>query len=177
MLILATTSDFQRLCNNISTKLAKINSHTSELETLVKKLGTPEDSEPLRERYLRLQNETKLLMKETNNILQQLQSISLASEADQKRRKTLAETLPKQYLAILNRFQETQRAGATKEKDSLERARAVRYRQQSIYESHTADISGPSNTQLQQQYVLPIEQEVDLQGLTERNEQLCQIEV
>ncbi|CAF4805561.1 unnamed protein product, partial [Rotaria sp. Silwood1] len=63
---MATASDFQRLCNTISANLAKINSHTSDLETLVKKLGTPEDSEPLRERYLRLQNETKLLMQETN---------------------------------------------------------------------------------------------------------------
>ncbi|CAF4971108.1 unnamed protein product, partial [Rotaria sp. Silwood1] len=173
---MATASDFQRLCNTISANLAKINSHTSDLETLVKKLGTPEDSEPLRERYLRLQNETKLLMQETNHILQQLQSIPLASEADQKRRKNLAETLPKQYLAILNRFQETQRAGARKEKESLERARAVTYRQQSIHESNNTDISEPSNTQLQQQSILPMEQEVDLRGLRERDEQLRQIE-
>ncbi|CAF0912173.1 unnamed protein product [Rotaria sp. Silwood1] len=173
---MATASDFQRLCNTISANLAKINSHTSDLETLVKKLGTPEDSEPLRERYLRLQNETKLLMQETNHILQQLQSIPLASEADQKRRKNLAETLPKQYLAILNRFQETQRAGARKEKESLERARAVTYRQQSIHESNNTDTSEPSNTQLQQQSILPMEQEVDLRGLRERDEQLRQIE-
>ncbi|CAF5093342.1 unnamed protein product, partial [Rotaria sp. Silwood1] len=57
-----------------------------------------------------------------------------------------------------------------------ERARAVTYRQQSIHESNNTDISEPSNTQLQQQSILPMEQEVDLRGLRERDEQLRQIE-
>ncbi|CAF3526638.1 unnamed protein product [Rotaria sp. Silwood1] len=81
-----------------------------------------------------------------------------------------------EIIPILNRFQETQRAGARKEKESLERARAVTYRQQSIHESNNTDISEPSNTQLQQQSILPMEQEVDLRGLRERDEQLRQIE-
>ncbi|CAF2885016.1 unnamed protein product [Rotaria sp. Silwood2] len=176
LVLVATASDFQRLHNTISTNLAKINSHTNDIERLVEKLGTQEDSEPLQERYFRLQNETKLLMQETNHALQQLQSIPIGTAADQRRRKNLAETLPKQYLAVLNRYKKAQHAGAKKEKESLEYARAVTYRQQNVHESHTTDIFDPLNTQLQQQSVLSAEQEVDLRGLSERGEQLRQIE-
>lgn len=65
--LVTSASDFQRLHNAISTNLNKISNNgktvdqfirhysislclATDLETLVKKLGTPEDSEPLRER-------------------------------------------------------------------------------------------------------------------------------
>ncbi|CAF0791282.1 unnamed protein product [Rotaria sordida] len=173
---MATSSDFQRLHNVISTNQVKINNHMNDLDKLVQKLGTSEDSEPLRERYHRLQNETKSFMQETNRALEQLRSIPIETEADHRRRKNLLETLLNQHLAALNRFQEIQRKGARKEKESLERARAVTYRQQSLHESQDNDQFNSSNTQLQQQSVLPMEQQVDLRGLHERDEQLRQIE-
>ncbi len=66
--LVASASDFQRLHNAISTNLTKITNNgmfnrlisvfffydvfliATDLEKLVQKLGTPEDSEPLRER-------------------------------------------------------------------------------------------------------------------------------
>ncbi len=77
----------------------------------------------------------------------------------------------------MNRFQEAQRTGARKEKESLERARGVSYQQQNTYDSQFGNNFGPPNTQLQQQVVLPMEQEVDVQALRERDEQLRQLEV
>ena len=85
--------------------------------------------------------------------------------------------MPKQYLAVLNRFQEAQRTGARKEKESLERARAVSYRQQGIGDSQFSDGFPAYNPQQQQQVVLPMEQHVDMQALRERDEQLRQLEV
>jgi t-SNARE complex subunit (syntaxin) len=175
---MASASDFQRLHNAISTNLTKISNNATDLEKLVHKLGTPEDSEPLRERYHRLQNETKHLMQQTNDALQELNNARVLTEADQRRKKTLTENLPKQYLATLNRFQEAQRIGARKEKESLDRARAISFRQQGISDSPFADnfVSTPTHDQLQQQAVLPIEQEVDMRSLRERDEQLRELE-
>jgi hypothetical protein len=48
--LVTSASDFQRLHNAISTNLTKISNNATDLEKLVQKLGTPEDSEPLRER-------------------------------------------------------------------------------------------------------------------------------
>lgn len=82
-------------------------------------------------------------------------------------------------MATLNRFQEAQRIGARKEKESLDRARAISFRQQGIADSPFADNfeQGFSQVQYQQQAVLPIEQEVDMKSLRERDEQLRELEV
>jgi hypothetical protein len=79
----------------------------------------------------------------------------------------------------MNRFQEAQRLGARREKESLDRARAISFRQQGFPDSPFADdfVSTSTNIQLQQQAVLPIEQEVDMRALRERDEQLRELEV
>jgi hypothetical protein len=143
----------------------------------------------------RLQNETKILMQQTNDALQELNNTRVLTEADQvrrkkrkfnlilsffqRRKKTLTENLPKQYLATLNRFQEAQRIGARKEKESLDRARAISFRQQGMSDSPFADnfVPTPAYGQFQQQAVLPMEQEVDMRALRERDEQLRELEV
>jgi hypothetical protein len=77
----------------------------------------------------------------------------------------------------MTRFQEAQRTGARKEKESLDRARAVSYYQNNTHDSQFNDNSTPSNGGYQKQVVLPMEQDVDMQGLRERDEQLRQVEV
>jgi len=175
---MTTASDFQRLHNAILTNLTKISNNTTDLEKLVQKLGTPEDSEPLRERYHRLQNDTKLLMQQTNEALQQLHNTRVVTDADQRRKKDLTESLPKQYMATINRFQDAQRTGARKEKESLDRARALSFQHQGMTPSPFADnfVSTNSGQYQQQQAVLPVEQEVDLRALRERDEQLREVE-
>ncbi|CAF4083319.1 unnamed protein product [Rotaria sp. Silwood2] len=176
---MASASDFQRLYNASSTNLTKISNNVTDLEKIVQKLGTPEDSEPLRERYHRLQNETKILMQQTNNAFQELNNTRVLTEADQRRKKTLTENFPNQYLATLNRFQEAQRIGAQKEKESLNRVRAISFRQHGISDSQFAnDFFGkPTHDQFQRQAVLSIEQEVDMRELRERDEQIRELEV
>lgn len=76
----------------------------------------------------------------------------------------------------MNRFQEAQRIGARKEKESLDRARAASFNQQGISDSPFSGGSPAYNAQ-QAQVVLPMEQHVDIQALRERDEQLRQLEV
>ena len=80
-------------------------------------------------------------------------------------------------MALISRFQEVQRIGARKEKDSLARARSSSYGRQSFHESHGMDNAGYTNNEMQQQVVLPMEQDVDMNALRERDEQLRQLEV
>jgi len=116
-------------------------------------------------------------MQQTNDALQELNNTRVLTEADQRRKKTLTENLPKQYLATLNRFQEAQRTGARKEKESLQRARGVTYQQVGTHNQGFEDDPFSSQTQYQQQQVvLPIEQDVDMQALKERDDQLRQLE-
>jgi t-SNARE complex subunit (syntaxin) len=176
---MTTASDFQRLHNAILTNLTKITNNTTDLEKLVEKLGTPEDSEPLRDRYHRLQNDTKVLMQQTNEALQQLNNASVLTEADQRRKKDLTTSLPNQYMATLTRFQRAQQMGARKEKESLDRARAISFRQQGLSDAPFSDnfVSTSGTAGLyQQQAVLAVEKEVDLRGLQERDTQLREVE-
>ncbi|CAF4831461.1 unnamed protein product [Rotaria sp. Silwood1] len=175
---MASPSDFQRFHNALSTNLKTISDNVTDLEKLAQKLGTPEDSERLRERYHRLQNETKNIMQQTNDALQELNNARVLTEADQRRKKMLTDTLPKQYLATLSRFQQAQHIGARKEKESLDRARAISFHQYGTLDSQLAGdfVSGPTYDQLQRQAVSSIEQEVDMRALRERHEQLRELE-
>ena len=77
---------------------------------------------------------------------------------------------------ILNRFQEAQRAGARKEKESLDRARSASINQNNPYDSQYPS-QMPGVGYHQQQVVLKMEQDVDMNALRERDEQLRQLEV
>ncbi|CAF4392136.1 unnamed protein product, partial [Adineta steineri] len=79
----ASASDFQRLNNAVLSNLNKITNNTNDLDVLVQKLGTQEDSEPLRDRYLRLQNDTKTLIQNTNHTLEEIRKIPIKTEADE----------------------------------------------------------------------------------------------
>ncbi len=95
----------------------------------------------------------------------------------QRKKKTLVDNLSNQYLATLTRFQKAQQTGARKERESLERARSVAYRQPDIHQSEFDGNSSSSNSQVQKQVILPMEQHVDMNALKERDEQLRQLEV
>jgi hypothetical protein len=78
------------------------------------------------------------------------------------------------YPKTLHRFQEVQRTGVRKEKESIERARAVTYR------PPDGDLPSSYNQfqqQQQQQVVLPMDQQENLQGIKERADHLRQLEV
>jgi hypothetical protein len=77
----------------------------------------------------------------------------------------------------MDRFQDVQRTGVKKEKESLERARAVSYRPPDVNGSQSDNDAPSSNNQVQQHTVLQIDKQTDLQGLEERGDQLRRLEV
>lgn len=176
-----SANDFQRLKNALTTNLSKITTNTKELEDLVKKIGTTDDSEPLRDRYLRLQNDTKSLMEQMNADIKKVSEASVGAD-EQRSKKTLLDTISKQYPSVCKRFIEAQRTGARKEKESLERAKSVLYQNPGVSNPQFQDEHGYSATntgsyqQQQQQVVLPMEQNVDMQSLQERDDQIRQLE-
>ena len=91
--------------------------------------------------------------------------------------KTFVDNVAQQYLAILNRFQDAQRTGARKEKESLERARGVAYRSPDANTSQMDGNFSSSPSQQQKQVVLSMEQQVDTEGLKLRSDQVHQLEV
>ncbi|CAF1253430.1 unnamed protein product [Adineta steineri] len=173
---LASASDFQRLNNAVLSNLNKITNNTNDLDVLVQKLGTQEDSEPLRDRYLRLQNDTKTLIQSTNHTLEEIRKIPIKTEADERQKQSLIQNLTKTYTAKITHFQDIQRVGARKEKESLERARSVSYRRQSVNNGSGFDNHAYTDNQYQEQVVIPMEQDVDMQALRERGDQLQQLE-
>jgi hypothetical protein len=77
----------------------------------------------------------------------------------------------------MDRFQDVQRTGVKKEKESLERARAVSYRPPDVNGSQFGNDLPSSNDQVQQQTVSQMGKQTDLQGLEERGDQLRRLEV
>ncbi|CAF0854299.1 unnamed protein product [Adineta ricciae] len=175
-LLVSSASDFQRINNAITTNISKIKNNISELESLIQKIGTSDDSEPLRDRYLHLQNEMKTLVQQTNRAFEQLQSTPVRNEDDRRHKENLTKTLSQQYMKLINRFQELQRLGAQKEKASLERARSASFRKHSMHDSNGVDNVAFTNTPYQQQVVIPMEQEADARAIQERDSQLRQLE-
>ena len=99
----------------------------------------------------------------------------------QRKKKTLLDTISKEYPPICKRFIEAQRTGTRKEKESLERAKHVLYQKPGADNPDFRDDNGyssPNNGGYQQQQViLPMEQQVDMQSLEERDAQIRQLEV
>jgi hypothetical protein len=80
------------------------------------------------------------------------------------------------HLTIRIRFLNTQAAEIGRKTRSLESTKNVSYRPQNISNSQFNNNWIPSNNQSQQQAVLPMEQDIELNFLTER-EEIRQLEV
>ncbi|RWR99624.1 Syntaxin-7-like protein [Dinothrombium tinctorium] len=92
---------------------------------MVNQLGTPSDSETLRQQLHDTQHYTNQLARDTNSQLKELSQISqLSSISEQKQRRMLRERLTNEFSEALKNFQVIQRTAAQKEKESVFRARA-----------------------------------------------------
>ncbi|UJR30415.1 hypothetical protein I4U23_017950 [Adineta vaga] len=160
--MMSTFSDIQRIQNAIKTNLSKITNYTSDLETLVKKLDTSEDSPQLRDRYLHLQNEIKTLIQQTNHTLEQLQTASIKTDDERRQKEALTQTLSKQYMKSITRFQELQRLAS--------------FQRQSMHDSQGVDNVAFTNSPSGPQIALSMDQDTDLKALQERDSQLRQLE-
>lgn len=172
---LASSSDFTRLSNSISSNVQKISQNVNIMQKLVNQLGTSADNEQMRIMLHDLQHSTHQLARETNTQLKQLSQIHQSGNtSDQKQKRMLRERLTNDFSEALKNLQVIQRTAAQKEKESVMRARANSGLNGSTEVApNLIDLDGTSSSQ---QVHLQIEEHVDLNELREREEAVKRME-
>ncbi|XP_021932117.1 syntaxin-7 isoform X4 [Zootermopsis nevadensis] len=117
--------DFQKLAQTIGTSIQKISQNVSSMQKMVNQLGTPQDSQELRNQLHQIQHYTQQLAKDTSANLKELTGLPLPSYASEQRQwKMQKDRLADEFTTALNMFQATQRRAAQKEKEQIQRVRA-----------------------------------------------------
>jgi len=105
--------NFASLSNQLVANIQQISRNVSDLQKLVKQLGSQEDNQLFRTQLQTLQHQTNELAKQCNNDLKQLTVQSNTSYPTQaKENKVILEKIRSDFIGILNRFQEIQRIAA-----------------------------------------------------------------
>ncbi|XP_013404976.1 syntaxin-12 [Lingula anatina] len=171
-------NDYMRLTQSISNNIQKISNNVKNIRRMVNQIGTPQDSDQLRDRLHESQHQTNDLAKSTTQYFKDISHLPVSSnQSDQRQRKMQRERLMEDFTSLLNEFQTLQREAANKEKASVRRARAA-----SGHDS--AFLEGPREQQIidigggppSRQQTLQMEEDVDLQLIQERETAIKQLE-
>lgn len=115
-------SDFNRLSQSIGSNVQKISQNVREIEKLVTRLDSQEDTRVLRGKLDEIQHYTNQLAKDTNRMLKELNSIQIPnSQSDQRQQRMQRERLTNDFTTALNQFQRVQRDAVAKERESVQR--------------------------------------------------------
>lgn len=172
-----TGGDSDRLAQNVGSNIQKISQNVSQLERLVKQIGTPQDSEELRDKVSQTTHYTNQLAKETNRDMKDLAHLPVPSDPTKQRQmKMQRERLTEEFSNALKSFQTIQRTAAEKERASLSRARASSQSGYSPFKDEPSDeqFSRPGYSETAQ--VLAMENDVDLNLMKERETAIHQLE-
>uniref|UniRef100_A0A4W5QGS0 Syntaxin-7 n=1 Tax=Hucho hucho TaxID=62062 RepID=A0A4W5QGS0_9TELE len=162
----------------IISNIQKITQQTSEIQSIVDKLGTPQDTTELRQQLQQKQQNVNHLAKETDRSVKQFGSLPVTTE--QRQRKIQKDRLITDFSNALVNLQKTQRQAAQKEK-----AFVARVRSESRVSGGYPDVSfggngnvfesgGQAQVQSQSQEVAITEE--DLQLIQERETSIRQLE-
>ncbi|XP_055351562.1 syntaxin-12-like isoform X2 [Paramacrobiotus metropolitanus] len=172
--------DFSRLSQTVGSNIQKMSSQVSDVERMVRQIGTASDSTDMRER---LHNQTHLIhniAQDTGDKLKEMSNLPPAmGQSEQRQQKLIKEKLVQQFTDALNRFQTAQRQAAEKERQSFVRARAHSNNAASQWHPFEDDSQrgyGQQSAVPQSQTTVQVEQEVDLQGLREREDAIRKLE-
>ncbi|XP_074605329.1 syntaxin-7-like isoform X3 [Brevipalpus obovatus] len=175
------THEYNRLSSLISTNVHKITQNVTSMQKMVNQLGTPHDTENLRQELQSIQHYTNQLARETNNCIKELSAIP---QPQNRQRRMQKDRLTNDFSDALKNFQVIQRTAVQKQKESVSRARANSGIKIGPAESsqgqNLIDLQSPTSIgqqeQLQQQSVLQIEEEVDLETVREREQAIRKLE-
>ncbi|RZC42286.1 Syntaxin 2 domain containing protein, partial [Asbolus verrucosus] len=144
---------------------------------MVNQIGTHQDSSELRKQLHSIQHYTQQLVKDTNDYIKDLNAISPSLvQSEQRQRKMQRERLQDEFAATLNMFQPAQRSTAQKEKEQVNKAKALAYGEPFLsgYKKDEQLIelqdSNASKQQVQQQ------EESELRALQEQEQSIRQLE-
>ncbi|KAK6295141.1 hypothetical protein J4Q44_G00343670 [Coregonus suidteri] len=110
------------LTQTIISNIQKITQQTSEIQSIVNKLGTQQDTTELRQQLQQKQQNVNHLAKETDRCVKQFGSLPVTTE--QRQRKIQKDRFINDFSNALANFQKTQRQAAQKEKAFVARVRA-----------------------------------------------------
>jgi len=171
--------DFNRLATVIGNNVQKISRNVNDVQTMVTQIGTSRDNTELRDKLHNVQHYTNRVAQETNGYMKQLHGCpNLGSQSEQRQRKIQKERLMNEFSAALKKFQDVQRDAASKEKDSVARARAS---SGSNYDPFRDDpkkdsligLDSPGTAPQQQ---ITMEQDVDVGLIQEREQAIHKLE-
>lgn len=169
--------DGSKLAQIIGGNIQKISQNVTQLERLVKQIGTSQDSEELRDKLHQTTHYTNQIAKETNKEMQRLAHIPTpTTPSAQRQLKMQRERLTEEFSNALKNFQTVQRTSAERERASLSRARAS---SGSTYSPYTDDTPATEFSQQgfsQTAQVLEMENDVDLTLIKERESAIKQLE-
>ncbi|KAL2024287.1 hypothetical protein VTK56DRAFT_8769 [Thermocarpiscus australiensis] len=168
--------EFQRLSQDLTNKLFKLNGNNQRLSGEVGHLGTRRDTPRVRERVHELIEESRDLFKEVGEGVKKIQTWEDVTPAQ----KYMQQKLSREFQASLSEFQNLQRQALEKQKASVTAARAA-------IDAEAGGARGPVSPQLleeqqqqQQQELtrLAPQDEVDFQDalIIEREEEIRNIE-
>ncbi|XP_053212905.1 syntaxin-12-like [Panonychus citri] len=176
---------YNRLSNTTSVNVQKISQNVNSMQRMVNQLGTPSDSENLRDSLQQIQHYTNQLARETNNCIKELSAIPQPqSISEQRQRRMLKERLTNDFSDALKNFQVIQRTAVQKQKESVHRARANSgLNKIGPFEDVTSQQSNQNLIDLaspgaigSQQSVIQMEEEVDLETMREREQAIRKLE-
>ncbi|XP_054275419.1 syntaxin-12 [Macrosteles quadrilineatus] len=119
------SNDFRKIAQKIGTNIQKISSNVSSMKRMVNLLGTPQDSQQMKNELHEVQHYTQNLVKDTNLNLKDLNNIPLPAHSINEREfKMQKDRLHEEFAAAANAFQDIQRFELQKEKEEVRRVRA-----------------------------------------------------
>ncbi|XP_075229788.1 syntaxin 7 [Lycorma delicatula] len=114
--------DFKKVAQTIGTNIEKISQNATSMTKMINLMGTPQDSQDLRQQLHQIQHYTKNLVKDTSTILKELHSIPIPHNTSEQREcKMQKERLEEGFAAALNLFQEIQRKVYKKQKEEAQK--------------------------------------------------------
>ncbi|WAR23905.1 STX12-like protein [Mya arenaria] len=183
----SASNDPNTLMQRIGGNVQKISQNVSQLERLVRQIGTPQDSEEVRDRVHEITHSTNQLAKDTNKDMQTLAHLPPQYSQQQRQIKLQKERLTEQFSDVLKNFQTVQRTAAEKERASISRARAASSNSYVSKKGPLIDFgSGFGEDTTENQFtepgysktaqVLQMENDVDIGAIREREGAIKQLE-
>uniref|UniRef100_K1R5N9 Syntaxin-7 n=1 Tax=Magallana gigas TaxID=29159 RepID=K1R5N9_MAGGI len=165
------------LKNLQSVKGVSRSSRISQIQNNVSRIGTPQDSDEIRERVHQLTHHTNQVAKDTNKLMKDLAHLTVPA-AEQSKWRMQRDRLTDDFSTALKNFQTIQRTAAEKERASVARARA---QSGNFTKSPFDDDTGRDDLNMtpgfsQTRQVLQMEEDVDLDMLHEREAAIKQLE-
>ncbi|XP_061192591.1 syntaxin-7-like isoform X1 [Saccostrea echinata] len=171
-------SELSRLTNTISSNIQRITQNVAQIQNNVSKIGTPQDSEEIRDRVHQITHNTNQVAKDTNKDLKQLAHLTVPP-SEQSKWRMQRDRLTDEFSTALRNFQTIQRTAAEKERASVARARVHSGNfSKSPFEdeSHSRDEMSMTPGFSQTRQILQMEEDVDLEMLREREDAIKQLE-